>query len=221
MALHAVEAAPGQPSELERDPVAPLVQAEYYERMDVVADDAVLALEAVQLAVGDIEPLRGLHARGVGLDADGVLPGTGTEKDSVSHGSVALLIIEVPIAAVVPFDGPVDVLDNALGGEGPAAPDVAETGNRVAGASGGDMRHDGDGLPGVHGVLRGCADSQLLDGEAADGPAVLDDGEMGDARGQKLPVLGFLARKKAGGVSSRLNAVFNQNGRSPSPSSSS
>ena len=44
MALHTVKAAPGQPSELERDPVAPLVQAEYYERMDVVADDAVLAL---------------------------------------------------------------------------------------------------------------------------------------------------------------------------------
>ena len=64
MALHAVETAPGQPGELERDPVAPLVQAEYYERMDVVADDAALALQAVQLAVSDVEPLWGLM-RGV------------------------------------------------------------------------------------------------------------------------------------------------------------
>ena len=85
-ALHAIEAVSGDPCELEPDPVAPLVQTELQERMDVVGDDAAVAPEAVKLVVGDIEPLRGFHPGADGAELDGILVGVSVEQDSICHG---------------------------------------------------------------------------------------------------------------------------------------
>lgn len=80
-----VEAMPEQPCELKGDAVVPLVQAELGKRMDIAREQTAVLLEPVKLAVRDIEPLGRLHARGVGLDADGVLPGAGAEQDAIGH----------------------------------------------------------------------------------------------------------------------------------------
>ena len=84
-ALHAVEAASGEPGELERDPVAAPVQPDLDKRVNVAGEDAAVALKAVKLVISDIEPLRRLHVCADGAELDGVLVGMGAEHDSVGH----------------------------------------------------------------------------------------------------------------------------------------
>lgn len=65
VAVSLVEAVSRQPCELKRDSVIPLVQAKLCKGIDISYDDSALALEPVELAVGNIDLLRGLfHAWG-------------------------------------------------------------------------------------------------------------------------------------------------------------
>ena len=89
-AVHPAEAASGEPGEVKRQPVPPLVQLELHIRMDIIGDDAAVMPETVQLAVGDVEALGGFHAGADGAELDGVLVGVGVEHDSVGHGDVFL-----------------------------------------------------------------------------------------------------------------------------------
>lgn len=64
-ALDTAMAMPGQPGEVERNPVVLFVEPEFSERVDVGRDDTAFLPETVKLLVGDVEVLGWFQTRGV------------------------------------------------------------------------------------------------------------------------------------------------------------